>query len=491
MIQRQHRQRSLFEAAIGSIERLVAGLIEPELQRLDQVLADEQLLEVVSGRLAQRRPHSVTRGRPGTPAEVVLRILVLKRVKGWSFEQTVREVRASLVYRYLVRVYFERVPDAKTLIRLSAVIGPEGIEAIHQRLIEMAKGAGLIKGRRARVDTTVVETNISYPADSQLLADGIRVLTRCAQRIERVTGVVGRKVRKRKRATTRRVLEISRAARSRAFKTARARLETGYRRLLSLVRATVRDAEQVVAEVASGARVAVARRGHGLVTRSRAQIERLLPLVRRVIAQTSARVFKGNTHYHDKVLSLFEPHTEAIRKGKAAKPTEFGKLVKIQEAENQFVLDYQVCERRPEDQALLIPTIEAHQRVFGHPPRLLAADRGFWSRANQRAAKDAGVKRVCIPALGKISAAQRAQQHQRWFRNGQRFRAGCEGRISVMKRRDGLTRCRYHGFDGILRWVGWGVITNNLWVFMTATPRPKRKPRKLSNPPANPAHNYA
>ena len=185
-----------------------------------------------------------------------------------------------------LRVYFERVPDAKTLIRLSAVIGPAGIEAIHQRLIDMAKEAGLIKGRRARVDTTVVETNISYPADSQLLADGIRVLTRWAQRIEQATGVVGRKLRNRKRATTRRVLEIPRAARSRDFKHARARLEAGYYRLLALVRAAVRDAERVMAEVASGARVAVAESGRNVVARGRAQIERMLPLVRRVIAQT-------------------------------------------------------------------------------------------------------------------------------------------------------------------------------------------------------------
>jgi transposase-like protein DUF772 len=482
MIQRQHRQRSIFEAAIGSIEKLVEGLIEPALQRLDEVLADEQLLEVVLARLAQRRAHRRTRGRPGTPAEVVLRMLVLKRVKGWSFEETVREVRSSLVYRYVARVYFERVPDAKTLIRLSAVIGPEGLEAIHQRLIGIAQEAGVIKGRRARVDTTVVETNISYPADSQLLADGIRVLTRCAQRIERVTGVMGRKVRNRKRATTRRVLEISRAARSRDFKHARPRLEAGYRRLLGLMRATMRDAERIVAEVVSGARVAVAKRGRKLVERSREQLERMLPLVRRTIAQTCARIFKGDTHYRDKVFSLFEPHTEAIRKGKASKPTEFGKLVKIQEAENQFVVDYQVYERRPEDRTLLIPTVVAHQRVFGRPPRLLAADRGFWSKANKGAAKAAGVEKVCIPALGKISAEQHAEQHQRWFRRGQRLRAGCEGRISVMKRRDGLTRCRYHGTNGIQRWVGWGVISNNLWVLMTAKRPQRKRPTRRQSP---------
>lgn len=476
MIQRQHLQRSIFEAVIGSIEKLINGLIEPALQRLDEVLSDQALLEAVLGRLAQRCSQSRTRGRPGTPAEVVLRMLVLKRVKGWSFDETEREVRSSLVYRYVVRVYFEPVPDAKTLIRLSGVIGAEGIEAIHRRLLEMAKDQGLINGRRARVDTTVVETNISYPTDSSLLADGVRVLTRALKRIERMTGVFGRKVRNRKRATTRRVLEISRAARSRNLKDSRARLQAGYRRLLALVRATVRDAECVMAELVQGVRVAVGQRACKVVARAQAQIAQMLPLVQRVIAQTKARVLGGDTHYPDKVLSLFESHTEAIRKGKASKPTEFGKLVKIQEAENQLVVDYQVYQRRPDDRTLVIPSLEAHQRIFGRPPHLFAGDRGFWSHANKRAAQNAGVKRVCIPAVGKPSAEQRAEQHQRWFRRGQRVRAGCEGRISVMKRRDGLARCRYRGFDGMQRWVGWGVVSNNLWVLITADP-PKRKRR--------------
>jgi IS5 family transposase len=386
MIQRQHLQRSIFEAAIGSIEKLIDGLIEPALQRLDEVLADEQLLEAVLGRLGQRWSQSRTRGRPGTPAEVVLRILVLKRIKGWSFEETEREVRSSLVYRYLVRVYFEPVPDAKTLIRLSKVIGVEGIEAIHGRLVETAKDQGLIKGQRARVDTTVVETNISYPTDSNLLADGVRVLTRGLKRIERMTGVVARKVRNRKRATTRRVLEIARAARSRNLKNSRARLEAGYRRLLGVVSATVRDAERVMAELADGVRVAVGQRACQVVVRAQAQIAQMLPLVRRVMAQTRARILDGDKHYRDKVLSLFEPHTEAIRKGKASKPTEFGKLVKIQEAENQFVVDYQVYQRRPDDRTLVIPSLAVHDRIFGRAPHLLATDRGFWSPANKQAA---------------------------------------------------------------------------------------------------------
>lgn len=469
MIQRRHQQRNLFEAVIGSVERLVDGLIEPPLLRLDEVLADEALLEAVMQELAQRRPHSRSRGRRGTPGEVALRMLVLKRIKGWSFDETEREVRTNLVYRHLCRIYFEQVPDAKTLIRLSAVIGANGVEAIHRRLVEIAREQGLIDGRCARVDTTVVETNIRYPTDSRLLQDGVRVLTRAFKRVEAATGEVGGKLRNRVRATTHRVLEIARAARSRAGQ-GRQRLEQGYRRLLSIVRSTVRDAQRVCDELGSSARSAARKQVAKMVTSSQAELEQFLPLVRRVMAQTQARIFHNDTHYADKVLSLFEPHTEAIRKGKAAKPTEFGKLLRVQEAEHQIIVDYEVYDQRPDDRSLVVPTIEAHLRIFGRPPQLLAADRGFWSAANKRAAKEREIKKVCIPALGRLKAEQAAEQRQRWFRRGQRWRVGCEGRISVLKRRDGLTRCRYRGTDGMRRWVGWGVVSNNLWVLMKTQP---------------------
>jgi len=169
-------------------------------------------------------------------------------------------------------------------------------------------------------------------------------------------------------------------------------------------------------------------------------------------------VWSGDTHYREKLFSLFEPHTEAIRKGKAAKPTEFGKLVKMQEAEHGLVIDYEVYARRPADKTLLQPAIARHTEVFGRPPRLVAGDAGFWSGANRQAAEQVGVKRFCIPTTGPPAAAQR----QRWFRRGLRWRTGCEGRISVLKRRDGLARCRYRGFSGMQRWVGWGVVAHDL-----------------------------
>ena len=179
----------------------------------------------------------------------------------------------------------------------------------------------------------------------------------------------------------------------------------------------------------------------------------------------------------DKVLSLFEPHTEAIRKGKAAKPTEFGKVVKIQEAEAQFITDYTVCPTRIPDQQLWEPALRQHQALFGRPPRLAVADGGFASAANERAATELGVEHVVLPrARGRPApTAKPPPPRPRWFRRALRWRTGCEGRISVLKRRHGLRRCRYHGMYGMERWVGLGVIANNLRVLARAGPGRGRK----------------
>ena len=188
------------------------------------------------------------------------------------------------------------------------------------------------------------------------------------------------------------------------------------------------------------------------------------PLVRRVLAQTRARIVKGDTHYPDKLLSLFEPHTEAIRKGKAVKPTEFGKLVKIQEAEAQFITDYAVCDTRVPDQALWVPSLVRHEHLIGRPPRVAVADGGFASRANEQAAYARGVRTVVLPR-------QRRKGRSRAVRAALRWRTGCEGRISALKRRHGLRRCRYRGLLGMERWVGLGVIANDLLVLGRAGPR--------------------
>jgi IS5 family transposase len=178
--------------------------------------------------------------------------------------------------------------------------------------------------------------------------------------------------------------------------------------------------------------------------------------------QARARVLGGETRVDGKLVSLFEPTTEIIRKGKASKPTEFGKLVKIQEAEHQIIIDYEVYAKRPSDSALLVPAIEVHQQRLGRVPEMVAADAGFYSAAGEAAAKAMVVRQVSVPNRATKSSHRRREQTKRWFKKAQKWRTGCEGRISLLKRRHGLTRCRYKGDAGMQRWVGLGVLGDNL-----------------------------
>jgi IS5 family transposase len=254
------------------------------------------------------------------------------------------------------------------------------------------------------------------------------------------------------------VLIIGRQARSPETRDA---LVHSYRRLMVTTRAVVRDAATMVRRITQRVRTASAATAAAL-TQARRRLQQLQPLVTRILDQTRARLLGGDTHVADKVLSVFEPHTEAIRKGKIAKPTEFGKLVTIQESEHQIVTAYQVHAKRPADLTLWTAALDRHIDIFGHAPDLAAADRGFSSATNEDAAFARGVRRVILPRPGRKTPARRAHERQRWFRRGQRWRVGCEGRISVLKRRHGLRRCRYHGADGTARWVGLGVIADNL-----------------------------
>lgn len=273
-------------------------------------------------------------------------------------------------------------------------------------------------------------------------------------------------MRNRLRSAWRRAFEISRLARS---ATTRPALVRTYRRLLATTRAVLRDTDRVRRRLGHRLpRTRGARRRRLL--RLRTTLQQVVPLVRRVVAQTHQRICGGDSHVPDKVVSLFEPHTEAIRKGKVAKPTEFGKLVTIQEADHQIVTAYTVHARRPADATLWVPALETHAAVFGRAPYLAAADRGFSSARNEAAATVRGVRRIVLPHAGPRSPARRTHERQRWFRRGQRWRVGSEGRISVLKRRHGLRRCLYHGPAGTERWVGLGVIAGNLLTLAAASP---------------------
>jgi IS5 family transposase len=353
------------------------------------------------------------------------------------------------------------MPDAKTMGRWGLALGPATIKQIHDRMVQLAQAEHVVHGRRMRVDTTVVETNIHYPTDSSLLGDGVRVLTRTMQKITKLVGTAGAKLRDRSRSEKHRLLEIGRTVRGKAAPN-RERLQRAYGRLLATTGRVVGQAKRFSREIGAGIKRCSEIIQQAVLEGLRQALDAMIPRVRQVMRQTKARIYGGNKRSPDKLVSLFEPSTEVIRKGKAGKPTEFGKLVKLQEAENQIVVDYEVYAQRPYDVALLIPAIEIHRAKLGRTPRLIAGDAAFYSAKNEAAATAMGVKRVCVPNRSTRNAERKREQRKRWFREGQRWRTGSEGRISVARRRHGLNRSRYRGDAGMQRWVSLGVIADNL-----------------------------
>jgi IS5 family transposase len=443
--------------ADGLISEAVGDLWEPWMRHADQALEDEALLLVIQQEMAKRCRKSKTRGRPGTTAEIILRMMLLKHFRDWSFADLTREVRANLVYREFTRIGGGKVPDDKTMGRLARQLGPAVVEKLHRRVVEIALEKKVASGRKLRVDTTVVETNIHYPTDSSLLGDGVRVLTRVMKKIGEIAGRTGTALRDRSRSVKLEVLAIARASRNKT-ESGKQKLKQAYAALLESTSRVVGQAKKFSREIAGG----IKRGNRKLLRRARRRLEEMIPRVQQVLRQTRQRVMQGNTRAEGKLVSIFEPETEVIRKGKAKKPNEFGKLVRIQEAENQLITSYEVLDKRPADSTLLIPSLQQHIKLFGQAPNALAADPGFFSAANEAAAKKLGVKWISIPSAGTPGKQRREMQKRRWFKKLQKWRTGCEGRISVLKRRHGLQRSRYKGLCGMKRWVGFGVIADNL-----------------------------
>jgi transposase, IS5 family len=438
-----------------------ASLLKDDLlDSVDPLLDDSQLVELVGQRLAGRRPKSNRTGRPGIAPDRLLRCCVLKHLKGWSFRELERELRSNLIYRCFTHYDAEATPDFSTFSRLFALLDPPLTAKIHQRVVGVAQEQGVARGRKLRVDTTVVESNVHYPTDSSLLGDGVRVLSRSLGRIAAQCKQGTLEVVNHARAVKYRLLEISRAAKS-LTQTNQERMKQSYEKLLVLTRAVVRQAGEVIGRWEKG-RLPV--RGSLLSVEIQVgQIKHFLPLVKKVMEQTQARVFEANCHVVGKVLSLFEPHTEVIRKGKAHKPNEFGRLVRIEEVEHGLVSGYEVLEGNPPDTDSLMPALEHHKATFGQVPRTATADRGFFSAANEREAGTRGVERVALPARGRLSPTRAARQKERWFRRALRWRAGVEATISHLKHPFSMMRATYKGESGFKRYVGWSVITKNLF----------------------------
>src|SRR6266571_5308463 len=409
MIGSTSRQASLFYFAFA---KEAMAITDDVLDPLDPLLQDPQLVQVATQALAKRRARSADFGRPSLAPDRLLRCLILKHLKGWSFRQLEKELRASLLYRRFTRFYEDPIPDFSCFSRTFGLFGKDGTAQIHARVVQIAREQSVASGQKLRTDTTAVETNIHHPTDSSLLADGIRVLTRGLKRISGACETGALKVVDHRRAAKRRVLEICRAAKT-LTEAGRQKLKESYGKLIALTRGLTRQTTQVLAELKAGKLTARADLLLA-VLQSEAQLRHFLPLTEKVIAQAQARIFEGQTHHPDKILSLFEEHTVIIRKG--------------------------IALNNMADQQQWKPALEGHKQIFGQAPHLATADRGFWSAANETLAEEVGVKRVVLPGRGRLSKPRATRQKNRWFRRGQGWRAGIEARISTLKHRFGMLR---------------------------------------------------
>jgi IS5 family transposase len=429
---------------------------EPELAELDRLLEDDLLFQHVKADLSQRRPHTTETGRPSTPVEVILRLLVVQHLYDWSYAQTEHFVGDSLVLRQFCRLGLEPVPHHTTLMRWSNLLQPETMHRLLDRVTELARGLKVTRGRKLRIDSTVVATAIHYPTDSTLLFDGVRVLSRLVQHaVTALSGTARRLGVRRTRLAKHLVRRIEATAAIAATAGMRAERPKLYRRLLAVAQASVNQAHHVQQWLTGWSDTAAQR--------LESAIERTAPLVQQVIAQAERRVLDGETvPASAKLVSLFEPHTAIVRRGKAHLPAEFGRKIVLDEVDGGLITRYAVLVGNPPDAPELATSLTQHQKRFGRAPTVLTADRAFFTLANDQLAHDLRIRSIALPRQGPLTTTQHQVRHRAAFRRAYRWRAGIEGRISVLKRRFGLGRCRYHGEDGMERWVGWGLLVHNL-----------------------------
>jgi IS5 family transposase len=435
----------------------VAAQTDPVLKQIDHLLDDDQLFGQVKADLGKRYRLTLVHGRHSTPVEVILRMLLIKHLYGWGYRETEERVADSLVLRWFCRVYFEPVPDSTTLFRWAHTLRPETLHALNDRVVELAKQAKVTKGRKLRLDGTCVQTSIHHPTDSGLLVDSVRVLSRFVQRAKALVKDQVSNVQ----ATCRSRLRSARQVAQRLHRLLRRKGEEKeaqqkqlYQKLLQTAEQMVRQAKRVVQTLAKQTEVQARR--------LQASVEQVLPLVQRVIAQTRARVLEGRkVASEEKVLSLFEPHTQAIPRHKGGAQVEFGRQVILDEVDGGIVTRYAILSH-PSEHGQAVEAVAHQQQVLGHPPQLVAGDRGVHSADTEPQLQAAGVKLVAIPAMGNISAERRAVEQSRRWKRGYRWRAGIEGRIASLRRDYGWRRCGYHGQEGMERWLGLGVLASNL-----------------------------
>jgi IS5 family transposase len=440
-------QRTVFDHAID----LLIELFKPskKLQKMNGILdANPHIVAAVHADLTE---HSTDSGSHGMSAERVLRCAVLKHYKQYSYRELWERLKDGISLRWFTRFYSDPIPHYTTLQKAIKSIKAETWTRINEAVLLYAQQRRLEKGTSLRVDTTVVETNIAYPLDSRLLWDSIRVLTRLMARSRQALPEPRFAFAKRTRRAKKLCYRIVMAKGPKAEHN-RHQL---YKDLIKIAHEVVLMAERCLQEL----------RNHPQCT-TLSLYERLAHYVSMsagAIDQCERRVLKGEkVPASEKILSLFEPHTDIIKRGKTQSPTEFGHKVLITTAQSGLITHYQVFRGNPDDAHMIPDILAIHQKQYGHAPTKLCGDRRFFSVDNEQLAYQEGVKKVSICKPGYRSKDRKQIEKERWFKALQRFRAGIEGIISALMRSYGLKRCFWKGWEAFQSYVGLSVVTFNL-----------------------------
>jgi IS5 family transposase len=429
-----------------------AKRLPAELARVDAYLDDECFIAPWRALFDRRL------GRPSVPVDTLLRLLYLKHRYGLGYESLCREVADSISWRRFCRIGLDRpVPHPTTLVKLVRRAGPEVIEQLNQVLLAKLATGKLLRGRKLRVDTTVVEADIDYPTDADLLEHAVRKLGGLVRRVKARGAASRTRFRDRGRAAGRRMKRLARTLRRRTG-VAMAEVDRLTGEVAQIARQSLREVQVVAANARRARRH---QPGDGRLGRLVGELEETIAATGRLLAQTDQRL-AGNRVIPDRLVSLSDPDARPIRKGKPRHPTQFGYTLLLAEDERGFIADHQLQRGNPPDAPQLVPAVQRVIAVTGRAPGTVTADRGFGTAANDQAVAVLGVRRVGLQRNGTPGKARQEHERTRRFRRLRNWRVGIEARISHLKRSFGLRRSRLRRLGGARTWVGLGIFAYNL-----------------------------